>query len=373
MKLLHCADLHLGKRLGCFDLLPDQRIILQEILSIAADAKIQAILLAGDVYDKPDPPAAAMAVFSDFAARLHEAGIALYLISGNHDSSRRLSYFSPLLAHCQVYSAGEFTGAARCYTLRDAYGPVVLHLLPFLRPATVRRFFPSQTIGTYEDAVRAALAATPRVPEARHVLLCHQFITGAATCDSEQGAVGGLDQVPAEVFAGFDYVALGHLHGPQQVGSPTVRYSGSPLPYSFSECGQKKSVTVVDLGPKGQVDVQTVPLHPPHPMREIRGSLEALRRAPYSEDFVRVILTDEEVRSDARVALLPVFPNMLRFGVENSKTATDIAVQGVRQLERQTPLDLFQAFYAAQNGGVAPGEARTALVAKILRELEETE
>ena len=157
------------------------------------------------------------------------------------------------------------------------------------------------------------------------------------------------------------------------MGSPTVRYSGSPLPYSFSECGQKKSVTIVDLGPKGQVDVQTVPLHPPHPMREIRGSLEALRRAPYSEDFVRVILTDEEVRSDARVTLLPVFPNMLRFGVENSKTATDIAVQGVRQLERQTPLDLFQAFYAAQNGGVAPGEARTALVAKILRELEETE
>lgn len=370
MRLLHCADLHLGKRINGVDLLPDQRQILQEILTIARQEQVMAVLLAGDIYDKADPPAAAMSVFSDFAAHLYACGIALYCISGNHDSGRRISYLSKLLQQCNVYTAGEFQGAPRRFLLQDEYGSLAVHLLPFLKPSMVRGFYSERNIETYQDALQAVLEENPLDKTIRNVLVCHQFITGAAVCDSEQPAVGGLEQISAEIFSDFDYVALGHLHGPQQIGRATLRYSGSPLPYSFSEVHHKKSVTLVELRQKGQIETQCIPLHPPHPMREVQGTLEQLQQAAYSEDYVRVILTDEDVRPDARVALLQVFPNMLRFGVENSKTKTDEAVQGVQKLEKHAPIVMFQTFYAEQNGGVAPDVGRMALVADILEELE---
>ena len=370
MRFLHCSDLHLGKRLHDYDLLPDQIQVLGQIGQIARDRDVQAVLIAGDIYDKTNPPAGAMEAFSDFIAGLSGAGIAVYLISGNHDSAQRVAYCAGLLRHCGVYTSDRFDGRLQTFDCTDAYGKLQLHLLPFLKPVLVRRCWPEEEIQSYEDAVRVVLNHSPRDPEARQVLVCHQFISGAESCESEQPAIGGLDQIPAEVFADFDYVALGHLHGPQRVGRDTLRYSGSPLKYSFSEEHQTKSVAIVELGAKGEVSIDLEPLTQPHEMRQIRGSMAELMQQPYSEDYMRVILTDEEVRPDARVSLLTVFPNMMRFGVENSKTKLDLEVSGVQNLERRTPLELFADFYAYQNHQVAPDAARMQVVAEILRELE---
>lgn len=370
MRFLHCSDLHLGKRLNEFELLPDQRQVLAQICRIAAEQAVDAVLIAGDIYDKPNPPAAAMEVFSEFLTRLREAGISVYLISGNHDSAQRISYFGSLLRSCGVYTTEQFDGHLQSYTLEDAYGPVQIHLLPFLKPVHVRRCFPEAEIQSYAEAVETVLRQTELDPAARHVLLAHQFITGAEPCESEQLFIGGLDQIPASVFDGFDYVALGHLHGPQRVGRDTLRYSGSPLKYSFSEEAHNKSVAIVELREKGTVTVTLEPLQQPHEMRQLRGGLEELLAMPYCEDYVRLTLTDEEVRPDARVSLLTVFPNMMRFGVENSKTKVDLEVQGIRTVENRTPLELFADFYAYQNNQVPPDEARLQLVTEILKELE---
>ena len=269
MKFLHIADLHLGKQMNDLSLLPDQEAILRQILHIAAEEKVDAVLIAGDVYQRSSPQAEAMALFDEFVSQLVEDGKKVFVISGNHDSALRISYFSSLVRTAGVYVTETFDGNLQHVTLRDMDGELTVWMMPFLRPAQVKRALPDEKIASYQDAVSAVLRHANIDYSKRNLLMCHQFIIGCEICDSEELCVGTLEHIDGAVLDGFDYVALGHIHKPQRVMRETLRYAGSPLKYSFSEATHKKSVTIVNMHEKGEVQVKTYPLYPLHDVRLI--------------------------------------------------------------------------------------------------------
>lgn len=371
MRFIHLADLHLGKQMNDLSLLSDQEAVLQQITEIAQAEHIDAMLIAGDVYQRSTPQAEAMALFDRFVSGLVKLSMKVFVISGNHDSALRLSYFSSLVKTAGVYVSETFDGHLQHVTVQDGDGDVVIWLLPFLRPSQVKRFLPEEKIVSYQDAVAAVLRNTKLDSKKRHVLLAHQFITGSETCESEEHMVGGLDQIDASLFADFDYVALGHIHKSQKVGRETLRYAGSPLKYSFSEVNHKKSVTVVNLQEKGQTDIKKVPLYPLRDVRTIEGPMDELIRMPYSEDYVWITVKDELVPPDARVTLSVNFPNMLKFSISNSRTKQDINVLATEKMENKTAQELFCDFYRLQNNDQLPSEAHRKVLEKVIRELEE--
>lgn len=355
MKLFHLSDLHLGKRVNEFSMLEDQQYILTEILQIIDREKPDGVMIAGDVYDKSVPSAEAVALLDDFLVRLAKRDLQVFLISGNHDSPERMAFGGRLMAQSGVHLAPVYDGKVRPITLTDEYGPVNLYLLPFLKPAHVRRCFPEREILTYTDALAAAIEAMGVDTAQRNVLVTHQFVTGAARCDSEEISVGGTDNVDVSVFEPFDYVALGHIHGPQQVGRETVRYCGTPLKYSFSEAKHQKSVTVVELGEKGAVSVRTVPLTPMRDLAELRGTYEELtfrgfyQGTSYPRDYVHITLTDEEDIPDAVSKLRIIYPNLMKLDYDNKRTRAGIVLERAEDQQR-SPLELLEEFYEKQNG-----------------------
>lgn len=371
MKFIHIADLHLGKQLGDLSLLADQEAVLQQIADIADAEDADAVLIAGDVYQRATPQAEAMALFDQFVSRLVGAGRKVLLISGNHDSALRIAYFSQLIRKAGVYASETFDGALQKVTLTDRDGDVDLWLMPFLRPANVKKCLPEEKIGSYQDAIAAVIRHTEIDPKRRNVLLCHQFVAGSEICESEEHAVGGLDAVDGKLFDAFDYVAMGHIHGPQKLLRDTMRYAGSPLKYSFSEANHRKSVTVVDMQEKGCVTVRTVPLYPLHDVRLLEGTLAELTALPYSEDYLWITIHDELPPPDARVTLSVNFPNMLKFSVVNSRTKYDIDVQAVASMENKTVLELFSDFYRLQNNDQPPSDRHMQVLEKVVQELEE--
>ena len=371
MRFLHLADLHLGKQMNDVSLLPDQEYVLEQIVSIADSERADAVLIAGDVYQRSSPQAEAMALFDSFVSRLSGMGKAVFIISGNHDSAQRISYFSSLIRSSGVHVTEAFDGRMQSAVLRDGDGEIVIWMLPFLRPSQVKRKLPEEKIITCQDAIGAVLRQTPVDPAKRNILLCHQFITGSETSDSEEMAVGGLDNIDASVFDAFDYVALGHIHKPQKVLRDTLRYAGSPLKYSFSEANHKKSVTVVDLCEKGDIELRTVPLYPLHDVRLIEGNMDGIMRMPYSEDYVWITVHDEMPPPDARVTLSVNFPNMMKFSIVNSRTKTDLDVLAFERMKDKSVTELFTDFYRLQNNDREPGEAHQKVLGKVLKELEE--
>lgn len=371
MKFLHISDLHLGKQMNDLSLLEDQKAILAQITSIADEQKVDGVLIAGDVYQRSAPQAEAMALFDRFVTGLVSLGKKVFVISGNHDSALRVSYFSSLVKNSGVYITEAFDGRLQSVTLRDEYGEIVLWMLPFLRPSQVRRALPEEKIITYQDAVAAILKNTVIDTAKRNVLICHQFITGSEVAGSEEMAVGGLDNIDASLFDDFDYVALGHIHNPQWVGRPTLRYAGSPLKYSFSEHNHKKSVSLVTLLEKGETQVSALPLYPLHDVRLVEGTLAEITAMPYSEDYVWVTIHDELPPPDARVTISVTFPNMMQFSVENSRTKYDVNVLAAQRMENKSVAELFEDFYRLQNNDQPPSAAHTALLEKVLKELEE--
>lgn len=356
MKLIHLSDLHLGKRVNEFSMLEDQRYILGEILKIIDQEQPQGVLIAGDVYDKSVPPTEAVALLDDFLAALAGRAVPVFLISGNHDSPERMAFGGRLMARSGVHLAPVYHGTVAPITLTDAHGPVNLYLLPFLKPTHVRRFFPEREISTYTDALATAIQAMGVDPSVRNVLVTHQFVTGAARCDSEEISVGGSDNVDVSVFDPFDYVALGHIHGPQQVGREGVRYCGTPLKYSFSEASHKKSVTVVELEEKGSLTVRTVPLVPQRDLVELRGTYEELtfrgfyQGTSYPEDYVHITLTDEEDIPDAVRKLRVIYPYLMKLDYDNRRTRTEVSLEGAQDVQQKSPLELLEEFYQQQNG-----------------------
>ncbi len=369
MRFLHLSDLHIGRRLSGISLLDDQRAVLRQAVEMAAEC--DAVLLAGDLYDKPQPPAEAIRAVSDFLEALRRQEKPVFAVSGNHDAPEQVAYCRELLGRCGVFLSPAFDGRLHGHTLRDSCGEVRVWLMPFLRPSAVRPYF--ENVRTFEDAVRAALSTVVREPGMRQVLVAHQFVTGAATCDSEALSLGGADQVSASLFEGFDYVALGHLHSPQRLCGGRVRYCGSPLKYSLSEERQRKAALLVDLGPEGLRGVEERSFTPPHDLRTVRGTLQGLT-APerYSEDYVYAELTDEEALADPIGALRITYPNLIGMRVRNSRTNDGLAQADaeVEAAERRTPLEHFTAFYEAQNNGVPPGERRLAVMRQVIEEAE---
>ena len=354
MRFLHLSDLHLGKRVCEFSMLDDQRYILEEILSLLDTRPVDAVLLAGDLYDKPVPPAEAVRLLDWFLTELADRKLPVFAISGNHDSAERVAFGAHLLAGSQVYVSPVFEGVPAPIPLTDAYGPVDIYLLPFLKPATVRHIYPDEPIESYSDALGCVLRRCAPDPARRSVLVAHQFVAGATACESEEPSVGGLDCVDAALFDGFDYVALGHLHSPQKVGRDTLRYCGTPLKYSFSEAHQHKSATFVELGPKGEVTLSTAPLTPKHDLRELRGSyMELTDRRSYAgtatDDYLHITLTDEQDVPDALARLRVIYPNLMRLDYDNLRTRTQADLDAPAQTEQKTPLEHFAAFYALQN------------------------
>lgn len=355
MKFLHLADLHLGKRVNGFSMLEDQAHILRQILAILDDEQPDGVLIAGDVYDKSVPSVEAVGLLDGFLTELRARGVPVLLISGNHDSPERLAFGGRVMDSCGIHISPVYDGALAPVTLHDAFGPVHVWLLPFVKPAHVRRWFPDADIESYTDAVAEAVAHMDIDTAARNVLVTHQFVTGGARSGSEELSVGGTDNVDSGVFAPFDYVALGHLHGAQHIGRETIRYAGSPLKYSFSEARQHKSVTVVTLGEKGDVQVRTAALTPLRELREIRGSYDELtarsfyEHTTYRSDYLHLILTDEQDVFDAMSRLRTIYPYLMTLDYDNARTRAAGGMSVPAETERRTPLELFEALYTRQN------------------------
>ncbi|MBR3448869.1 MAG: exonuclease SbcCD subunit D [Oscillospiraceae bacterium] len=373
MRFLHLADLHLGKTLHKQNLLADQRFILQQILETARTREIDAVLIAGDVYQRNAPSADAMTLFSDFLAALADMQLPVYVISGNHDSAERVAYLSEIAAHSGIRIAGADSAAVYSYPAEDAYGSLTVHLMPFTAPLQVRQKYPDEADGirSYDDAIRVLLSHYPLPDDGgRHIMVAHQFLTGGAVCESEELAIGGLDNISAALFDGYDYVALGHLHGPQYVSRPEIRYAGSPLKYSFSEVHQHKSVTIADIREKGNVTIETVSLTPLHEMQELTGTLDALMQHEPTEDYLHVILTDDNPPSDAVRMLRTVFPNLLQMTVQNTRMRADYVPEEQTLPQRTDFAALLTDFYAAQNQGAEPTEQQMQIVRDLLEQLD---
>ena len=373
MKFLHLSDLHLGKRVNEFPMLADQKAILAQILKIADDERPNAVLIAGDVYDKSVPPVEAVELFDDFLVKLAARKLPVYVIGGNHDSPERLAFCNRLIDASGIHISPAYGGDVRPLSLADGYGKVNIYMLPFVKPANVRRYFPEEQIDSYTDAVRVAISKMQVNAAERNLLVTHQFVTGAARCDSEEISVGGADNVDLSVFDAFDYVALGHIHGAQNI-SPRVRYCGTPLKYSFSEAKQQKSVTVAELKEKGTLEIRTVPLTPERDMHEIRGTYEEIasknfyENTTYRSDYMHVTLTDETDVPDAMAKLRVIYRNLMTLSYDNTRTRARTELGAAAETEKKTPLDLFAEFYEKQNGAPMDEEQRA-----FVRELIEKE
>lgn len=421
MKFMHLSDLHIGKRVNGFSMLEDQKFILNQILMLAEKEKVDGVWIAGDVYDKTVPSAEAVQLFDDFLTRLVKKGLPCFIISGNHDSAERIAFGARLMDHCGVYLSPVFDGKITPVELEDEYGKLRVYLLPFLKPAHVRQVYPETKVESYQDAVQAVVEKiygrtfaeqgeekevqqeeATRIQEkeeeirpqeaekvwdseCRNVILAHQFIIGASRCESEEVSVGGLDQISADIFQDFDYVALGHLHTPQTLGGPglsrelpsrsipcgetgsagagNIRYCGTPLKYSFSEAKGEKSVTIVELKEKGNTSWYTIPLKPRRDLREIRGTymeLTALENYKDTnvEDYLHITLTDEEDVPDAMGKLRSIYPNIMKLDYDNLRTRMSQTIEAEEAVEEKSPIELFEELYQLQNNQEMSQEQR---------------
>lgn len=354
MKFAHLSDLHLGKYLNQYSLMEDQEYILKQIIQRVREQDVDVVLISGDIYDRAVPPGEAVALFDDFLSELAGDQRKVCIISGNHDSPERIAFASRLIAASGVYLSPVYQGEIQPVRLEDSYGPVNIYMLPFIKPVHVRHFFPEEEIHSYTDAVRSAITHMNVDGRERNVLLAHQFVTGASRSDSEDISVGGLDNVDADVFDNFDYVALGHLHRAQNVENNRIRYCGTPLKYSFSECKDEKTVTIVELGNKEDILIDTVPLVPLRDMIELEGEFREVVSAPYYENvdteaFIRLILTDEREVLDAFSRLRSIYPNLMAMDYKKRAVQKDQEAGGTRERTSLHPADLFGQFYQEMN------------------------
>lgn len=388
MKFIHLSDLHLGKRVNSYSMLEDQEYILNEIKAVITAEAPDAVLIAGDVYDKPVPPAEAVRLFDDFLVQLSRLGLKVFVISGNHDSPERIAFGSRLMDASGIYLSPVYDGTVTPVSLHDAYGVVDVYMLPFIKPAHVRRFYETETeqIQSYTDAMQTALSHLPLDHTHRNVLITHQFVTGSVRAESEEISVGGSDNIDASVFAPFDYVALGHLHTPQNCGqtapttaavssedeqadathdtelsaneqadAPRIRYCGTPLKYSFSEAKDRKSVTVIELYEKGNLHIHTVPLKPLHDLVELKGTYDTVTARSFyegtswQEDYTHITLTDEEDIPDAIGKLRAIYHHLMKLDYDNKRTRSSSEITADLAVEEKTPIQLFSDFYELQN------------------------
>lgn len=385
MKFVHLSDLHLGKRVNDFSMIEDQRFILEKIIEIIRDETPEAVIIAGDIYDKPVPPAEAVELFDDFISELEGFEVQVFIISGNHDSAERLSFGSRIMDKRGIHFAGGYDGSIYKIPLSDEYGIVNFYMLPFLKPSHVRAamekaLLPEESraeIRTYTEAVKYAVESMKVNTTERNVIICHQFVTDSVRSESEEISVGGLDNVDSSVFSQFDYTALGHLHIPQETSTGRIRYCGSPLKYSFSETDQCKSVTIVELGEKKDEityrDISLRMLEPHRDMKILKGRYSELTDKNYysnlnTDDYFRIILTDEEDIIGALAGLRAVYPNLMRLDYDNTRTRAVSAIPDRYDNDSRTPAEIFGCLYETQNGRPMDDE-QTALISELIEKI----
>ncbi len=354
MKIMHLSDLHIGKKVNEYSMLQDQIYILKEILRIIDNEKVETVIIAGDVYDRSLPPNEALELFDEFLYQLSSRNVNVFVISGNHDSPERISYGGRMMTENKIFLSPVYDGNVKPITLNDDYGEVNFYLLPFVRPADIRRYFPDENIENYTDAVKVAIDNMNVDFNERNILVTHQFVTGAELSESEDIIVGGTDNVSGEVFDGFDYVALGHIHREQTVGKDNIRYCGTPLKYSFSEAKNIKSVTILDFNDKGNIEYSKIPLTPFRDMREIRGTyyeltLKSNYESTNTEDYLHITLTDEEDIPDAIGKLRSIYPNIMKLDYDNLRTRGSGSVDAIENIESKSPFELFADLFKQQN------------------------
>lgn len=380
MKLLHISDLHLGKRLGIYSLAAEQEAMLDWVYATLIDNRADVLLIAGDVYDRAVPPPEAVTMFDQFLARVHDCGIPVCIVSGNHDSAERLSFGAQLFRNADVYLSRPIREEVACVSLSDEYGKVTFWLIPFCRPAELRTE-DENGIHTYTDALKAVIEALPLVPEERNVAVAHQFLTGSVRSDSETAMVGGLDNVDATVFQPFDYTALGHLHRRQTVLRENVCYSGSPLCYDFSEAEEEKGAVLVELGAKGDVRTEFLPYREPlSRLRTLRGSYDMLTAKSFWEtyprtDFLQIILTDDEEVPDAAAKLAVLYPRILTLRFENSRLSVETDggnMDAGKARDALSPEMVFAAFFARQNERELTADEQKYIKSLLAEEREES-
>ena len=379
MKFIHLSDLHIGKKVNGFSMLEDQQdILFKKILPIVDEEKPDCIIIAGDVYDKSIPPSEAVGLLDEFLVKLADRNLQVFIISGNHDSAERLAFGNRLIDKSGIHISPVYQKDTAAFTMKDDFGAVNIYMLPFIKPVHVRTAFESDEIISYTDAVKMAVSKMNINVSERNILITHQFVTGAERSDSEDVSVGGSDNVDASVFDEFDYVALGHLHRPQNVGTKRIRYCGTPLKYSFSEEKDNKSVTVVEIREKGILDVREIPLVPLHEMVTLRGTFSELtekkfyENTSYRTDYIRMILTDENDIDNALNKLREIYPNIMKLEYDNTRTHHHSQIENLSlsDVEKKSPLDLFAKLYEDQNGMCMSAE-QTEFMQKLIKEIWE--
>lgn len=372
MKFLHTSDLHIGKRVLGFSMLEDQRHMLDVLYRIIQEEKPDAVLIAGDIYDKNNPSEEAVKLLDDFLVKLSRLELEAFVLSGNHDSPEKIAFASRLIDDSGIHMAPAYNGALSSYTMHDEYGAVNIYMLPFVKPLHVKRFYPEEEISDYTAAVRVALSKVQLDKRQRNVLLAHQFITGSTSCDSEV-SVGGLDNVDASCFDDFSYVALGHIHTPQDVRKNRIRYSGSPLKYSMSELKHNKSVTIVEMDADGVNELRTIPITPVRDFKRIEGFFDDIieeYKAASLQDYIEVVLKDEEDVHEAFRRLQSVFCNLMQLRYDNARTRKNQTLEPVSQQEKLSELDLIKQLFVKQNNH-EPDECQLTYLKKVIDEAKE--
>jgi len=369
MRFMHLSDLHIGKRVHNFSMLEDQKYILNQILGIVDEEKVTSVIISGDVYDKPVPSAEAVTLFDEFLVALSEKNLNVFVISGNHDSPERIAFGEKLMRHQKVYLSPVYDGNVRPVSIPDEYGSVNVYMLPFIKPLHVRHFF-EEEVSNYTEALSRAISSMNIEKEERNILVCHQFVTGALRSESEEISVGGLDNVDATVFEDFDYVALGHIHGPQNIGSEKIRYCGTPLKYSFSEAEHKKSVTIVDMGEKGNLSIHLRDLKPLRDLIKIKGLFDDITDQSFYRDldresYVQITLLDEQDVPNAFGKLATIYPNLMQLRYENRRTMDGADILSDKNEMNMAPEVLFSQFYETMNNQPMTAEQEAYVFEKI--------
>ena len=375
MKFLHISDLHIGKRVNEFSMIEDQKYILRQIKEIALEKQVDAVMIAGDIYDKPVPSAEAVKLFDEMLTRLVSINLPIFVISGNHDSAERIGFGSDILSAAKVYMSRVYNGNLQKIELEDDYGKINVYLLPFIKPATVKNIYKEAEIKDYDDALEYVLSQEKIDETKRNVIVSHQFVTGAMRSESEEVSVGGLDNVSVENYEAFDYVALGHIHRAQQMGRESARYAGTLLKYSFSEEKHNKSMTIVDLKEKGNIEIKEIPVKPLHDLKTIKGKFSKITSEEFykelkKEDYYRAVLTDEDDILNAIGKLKSIYPNLMSMEYDNTRTRSYSVVDNVETGEAKSPLDYFEEFFEKQNGRKMSEKQRNYLL-EILGEARE--
>lgn len=366
MRIMHLSDLHIGKRLNEFSLLEDQEYILTRILSTIDEQAVEAVIIAGDVYDKSIPSSEAVELFDDFLFKLSKRDLKVFVISGNHDSAERIAFGGRLMDKSGIFMSPVFDGKVLPVTLSDKYGEICFYMLPFIKPSHVRRYYDNE-ISSYTEALKLVIDNMNIDTTKRNILITHQFVTGATRTESEEISVGGTDNVDASVFDGFDYVALGHIHSAQKCGSEYIRYCGTPLKYSFSEANDTKSVTILDVNEKGNISLSYPTLTPKRDMVEIKGKYDEItfkgfyENTTWQDDYMHITLTDEEDIPDALTKLRVIYKNIMKLEYDNRRTRHSAQIIGASDVKSKSPLEHFEEFYELQNGQPMSDEQRAFL------------